>query len=110
MGARLFKQWLQQPLLEKKEIENRLEIVKELFENRPLRNELIDHLKGLFDLERLLGKIVTGRANARDMINLKQSLELVEPVKKTIDAGIINECADSLGIPTERIDLIRWIN
>ena len=86
MGARLFKQWLQQPLLEKKEIENRLEIVKELFENRPLRNELIDHLKGLFDLERLLGKIVTGRANARDMINLKQSLELVEPVKKTIDA------------------------
>ena len=87
MGARLFKQWLQQPLLDKKEIEHRLEIVHELFKNRTLRNELIDHLKGLFDLERLLGKIVTGRANARDMINLKQSLELVEPVKKTIEAG-----------------------
>lgn len=86
MGARLFKQWLQQPLLEKKEIEHRLDIVNELFENRPLRNELIDHLKDLFDLERLLGKIVTGRANARDIINLRQSLELVKPVKKTIEA------------------------
>ena len=87
MGARLFKQWLQQPLLDKKEIEQRLDIVGELFENRTLRNELIDHLKGLFDLERLLGKIVTGKANARDLINLKQSLELVEPVKKTIETS-----------------------
>ena len=84
MGARLFKQWLQQPLLDKKEINQRLDIVNELLDNRPLRNELIDCLKGLFDLERLLGKIVTGRANARDLNNLKESLELVEPVKKTL--------------------------
>ena len=84
MGARLFKQWLQQPLLDKKEINQRLDIVNEMLDNRPLRNELIDCLKGLFDLERLLGKIVTGRANARDLNNLKESLELVEPVKKTL--------------------------
>jgi DNA mismatch repair protein MutS len=110
MGARLFKQWLQQPLLDKKEIEYRLDIVNELFENRPLRNELIDHLKGLFDLERLLGKIVTGRANARDMINLRQSLELVEPVKKTIEADS-SDCLKKAFNKFDTLDkLVKQIN
>ncbi|MEJ2053454.1 MAG: DNA mismatch repair protein MutS, partial [Calditrichaceae bacterium] len=85
MGARLFKQWLQQPLLDKKEIDHRFDIVEELYENRTLREELTSRLKELFDMERLLGKIVTGRANARDLLNLKQSLELVEPVKNEIE-------------------------
>jgi DNA mismatch repair protein MutS len=110
MGARLFKQWLQQPLLDKKEIEYRLDIVNELFENRLLRNELIDHLKGLFDLERLLGKIVTGRANARDMINLRQSLELVEPVKKTIEADS-SDCLKKAFNKFDTLDkLVKQIN
>lgn len=84
MGARLFKQWLQQPLLIKEDIDYRLEIVAELFENRPQRNTLLDHLKDLFDMERLLGKIVTGRANGRDLLNLRQSLEEILPIKQTI--------------------------
>jgi len=82
MGARLFKQWLQQPLLSKKDITKRLDIVEAIYDDRPLRNELINHLKNVFDMERLLGKIVTGRANGRDLLNLKQSLEVIEPIRE----------------------------
>ncbi len=85
MGARLFKQWIQQPLLDKALIEKRLNLVDELFANRPLRNQIEGQLKGVFDMERLLGKIVTGRANARDMLNLKYSLEIIHPLKDIIN-------------------------
>jgi len=84
MGARLFKQWIQQPLLIKKDIDFRLNIVNELFDNRTLRNELLEHMRALFDMERLLGKIVTGRANGRDLLNLKQSLVVIDPIIKTL--------------------------
>jgi DNA mismatch repair protein MutS len=85
MGARLFKQWIQQPLIIKDEIEFRYNIVSELLDNRPLRSELLEHLKQLFDMERLLGKIVTGRANGRDLLNLRQSLEIIDPIRDTIE-------------------------
>ncbi|HHJ53324.1 MAG TPA: DNA mismatch repair protein MutS [Caldithrix abyssi] len=91
MGARLFKQWLQQPLLDKDEINKRLDIVQELVENGDVRRQLIDLLKRVFDMERLLGKIVTGRANARDLLNLNQSLQLIAPIKQAIgQSGLPN--------------------
>ncbi|HGY56982.1 MAG TPA: DNA mismatch repair protein MutS [Caldithrix abyssi] len=91
MGARTFKQWLQQPLLEKEEIEKRLDIVSELFENNEVRKDLHRDLKGISDMERLLGKIVTGRANARELLALKHSLEVILPVRKIIeDSGLTN--------------------
>ncbi len=87
MGARLFKQWLQQPLLEKKEISNRHDIVSELFDHREVRDDLTAELKRIHDMERLLGKIVTGRANGRDLLNLKSSLETISPVKDIIEGS-----------------------
>ena len=91
MGARLFKQWLQQPLLDKDEINKRLDIVQELVENGDVRRQLLDLLKRVFDMERLLGKIVTGRANARDLLNLNQSLQLIAPIKQAIgQSGLPN--------------------
>ncbi len=86
MGARLFKQWIQQPLLNIKAIEHRLDLVTDLLENRPLHRELSALLKQIFDLERLLGKIVTGRANGRDLLNLSQSLRQIKPLKETLVA------------------------
>ncbi len=89
MGARLFKQWLQQPLLNLEEINKRLDIVQELFEQTTVRQTLVDYLKRIFDMERLLGKIVTGRANARDLLNLNQSLQLISPIREAIlDSGL----------------------
>ena len=85
MGARKFKQWLQQPLLDREEIENRLDIVTELYESNNIRKNLHRDLKGVSDMERLLGKIVTGRANARELLALKHSLEVIYPVRQIIE-------------------------
>ena len=85
MGARLFKQWIQQPLLDKEEINHRLDVVNELFESAELRHTLAEELKQIFDTERLLGKIVTNRANARDVQNLSSSLKQIVPIKSIIE-------------------------
>jgi len=90
MGARLFKQWLQQPLLDLPAINRRLDIVGELVDAADTRNQLQEHLKSMFDMERLLGRIVTGRANARDLLNLNQSLTLIAPVKTVIEQSGLN--------------------
>ena len=89
MGARLFKQWLQQPLNEKTEIELRLKIVANLHESKEVRNNLREDLKTVFDMERLLGRIVTGRSNGRDLLNLKSSLETIPPLLKSIKSSAL---------------------
>ncbi len=87
MGGRMLKQWLQHPLLEKQEIEQRLEGVSELLADRGLRHKLYEHLRSVFDMERLLGRIATGRANGRDVVLLKDSLLQLQPVKDLLGAG-----------------------
>jgi DNA mismatch repair protein MutS len=82
MGARMFKQWLRHPLLSKEKIIFRQECVKELLDNKEQRSELLNLLNNVFDLERLLAKIVTGKANGRDVVNLKNSLNILPPVQK----------------------------
>ncbi|NOX88014.1 MAG: DNA mismatch repair protein MutS [Calditrichaeota bacterium] len=94
MGARLFKQWIQLPLLNIDEINERLDIVTEFYQNHEVRKALKEQLKGIFDTERLLGKIVTGRANARDMVNLSQSLGQIEPIKEIIGESDCVHAAD----------------
>ncbi len=84
MGGRQFKQWLQHPLLDAEEIIRRHDIVTSFYDEEELREELTDVLKEVSDIERLLSRIVTGRANARDMLNLQHSLEVIEPVKNHI--------------------------
>ncbi|KAA3617886.1 MAG: DNA mismatch repair protein MutS [Calditrichaeota bacterium] len=84
MGGRMMKQWLQHPLLSKKQIITRQKCVEELLGHKNKREELAKLLQEVFDMERLLGKIVTGRANGRDVINLKNSLAILKPVKQLL--------------------------
>jgi len=84
MGGRMMKQWLQHPLLSKKQIESRQKCVTELLDHKKERAELLKFLQSIFDMERLLGKIVTGRANGRDVINLKNSLAILAPIKQLL--------------------------
>lgn len=85
MGGRLVKHWLQHPLLSLKEIIFRQNCVSELLLQKKHREDLAGQLKSIFDIERLLGKIVTGRANGRDVINLKNSLSILKPIKKIFE-------------------------
>ena len=84
MGGRLLRRWLNDPLIDVKEIQERLEAVKELKDNMILRGDVTENLKKVYDIERLSGKMAYGNANARDMITLKNSLEKLPAVKQVL--------------------------
>ena len=84
MGGRLLRRWLNDPLLDVAEIQERLFSVKELKDNMILRGDITETLKKVYDIERLAGKMAYGNANARDMITLKNSLEKLPEVKKVL--------------------------
>ncbi|MFN8594758.1 MAG: DNA mismatch repair protein MutS, partial [Anaerolineae bacterium] len=81
MGARLLKRWVQQPLLDLVQIQARLEAVDELHGDAFLRADLRQLLDGLYDVERLVGRIGFGNANARDLIALKVTLVRLPAIK-----------------------------
>lgn len=81
MGARLLKKWISAPLKKLEPILQRQSAVNEFFLNKVLRRNLIDELKEIGDMERLISKICTGRANPREVIQLKFSLKKLPAVK-----------------------------
>ncbi|MDD5747429.1 MAG: DNA mismatch repair protein MutS, partial [Candidatus Omnitrophica bacterium] len=83
MGSRLIQHWIQQPLIDIAEINARLDAVAELLAQPALRTQLHETLKPVADIERLLGRISVGIANARDVHALNQSLKII-PGLKTI--------------------------
>lgn len=74
MGARLLRQWILRPLIDLKEIKNRIAAVEYFFTRDELRNNLRDNLTKILDIERLLARIGCARTNGRDLIGLKESL------------------------------------
>ncbi|HEY9671170.1 MAG TPA: DNA mismatch repair protein MutS [Waterburya sp.] len=74
MGGRSLRRWLLQPLLDIKGIQARQDTIQELLENPGLREDLRHLLRGIYDLERLTGRASSGRANARDLVALADSL------------------------------------
>ena len=81
MGARLLRRWVQQPLLDLAQIQARLDAVEELHADSFLREDLRKWLDGLYDVERLVGRIGFGSANARDLIGLKRALLRLPGIK-----------------------------
>ena len=84
MGGRHLRRWLNDPLIDVKEINKRLNAVKELKDDLILRGEIIENLKKVYDIERLAGKMAYGNANARDMVTLKNSLMKLPEVKQIL--------------------------
>lgn len=74
MGARLMRSYLEQPLIQKKEIEARYDAIEELNQNLMVREEIRDLLKNIYDLERLMTKVSYRSANPRDLIAFKTSI------------------------------------
>ena len=81
MGGRLLKKWISAPLRKLDLIKKRQDSVEELVKNKPLRKNLINELKEIGDLERLISKVCTGRANPREIIALKTSLQKIPSIK-----------------------------
>ncbi len=77
MGARMLRSFLEQPLIDKKEIEKRLDAVEALNQNAMLREEIREYLNPIYDLERLISRITYQTANPRDLTAFKSSLEML---------------------------------
>lgn len=86
MGARLLHRWLEQPLINTGDVNERLEAVAELKDMFMVRMELRELFKRVYDVERLMGKIVLGSANCRDLISLKNSLGQIPHIKEILAA------------------------
>ncbi len=84
MGGRHLRRWINDPLIDIEEIHNRLEAVKELKEDLILKSDIGENLKKVYDIERLVGKISYGNANARDMVSLKNSLGKIPEIKQIL--------------------------
>ena len=99
MGGRLLRRWLNDPLIDRKEINDRLDAVEELKDYIILRGDVVDALKKVYDIERLAGKISYGNANGRDMISLKNSVKQLPEIKKvlsTTGAALLKEIYENI--------------
>ena len=84
MGGRLLRQFVEQPLQKKAEIDYRLNGVAELKKNIIKRDALIEFLKGVHDIERICGKISYGTVNPKDCLDLAKSLSNIPQIKATM--------------------------
>ena len=82
MGGRLLKRWLALPLKDINRIKNRHEVVSYLKDNQSILKEIQQQIKQISDLERLISKIATGKVSPREVVNLKESLDAIIPIKK----------------------------
>ena len=85
MGARLLKKWVAFPLKRQQQIEERLNIVESLLEGEELRERIVQLLRQIGDLERLISKVAVGRINPREMQQLKKALKNMAPIKAILD-------------------------
>lgn len=84
MGGRMLKRWIEEPLINIKDIKKRLDAVDYLFNNFLIVDEIKELLKNVYDIERIIGKIVYGTCNARDLISLKKSISVLPTIKKIL--------------------------
>jgi DNA mismatch repair protein MutS len=84
MGSRALRRWLLQPLLEIKGIKSRQDTIQELVENTPLRQDIRQLLRQIYDLERLTVRAASGRANARDLVALADSFSRLPELSRLV--------------------------
>ncbi|MFI3296430.1 MAG: DNA mismatch repair protein MutS [bacterium] len=81
MGARLLRRWLMFPLKDVRPIQDRLSVVTEMFRNSEMRDSLEQELLTIGDLERIMSKVAVGRVSPRELLQLKNALYAVSPIK-----------------------------
>ena len=100
MGARQLRRWIVFPLREKRKIEERLDMVDYMFKYPDFRCEIDQNLQVIGDLERISSKIAAGRVSPRELVQLKNALSALEPIKQLCQEASM----DVLKRVGERID------
>lgn len=99
MGSRMLKRWLSLPLKQQDKIEERLQAVEYLNTHQNLLQSIQNQLKQISDLERLISKVATQKVNPRELLQLKDSLEAIIPIKTELaknDNEALKVIADNL--------------
>lgn len=86
MGSRLLHKWIDKPLLDIEQINNRLDFIDELNKNYIAKEEIKACFKDVYDLERIIGRISSGNANAKDLVWLRRSLKNIPLVIRLVDS------------------------
>ncbi|MGE9880712.1 DNA mismatch repair protein MutS [Blautia obeum] len=110
MGARTLRKYIEQPLIDRKEIERRLDAVDELKNNAISREEIREYLSPIYDLERLVCKITYQSANPRDLIAFESSLSMLPHIKyilQEMKAPLLHEIYENLDTLEELCNLIQ---
>ena len=109
MGARLLRSYVEQPLIEKKEIEKRQDAIADINHHLITREELREYLNPIYDLERLITRVTYLTANPRDLIAFKNSIHMLPPIKSLLadfDAELLKEIEEELDPLEELFALI----
>ncbi|MDY6973386.1 MAG: DNA mismatch repair protein MutS, partial [Thermodesulfobacteriota bacterium] len=109
MGSRLLKKWISYPLVSLDKIRGRLAAVACLKENPILREKIRAELKEIYDLERLNGRLALARANARDLLALKSSIQRLPFIKNALEGStstLLSGIAATLDTLQDMADLI----
>ena len=98
MGSRKLKSWIAFPLIDKKEIKKRQEIVQSIISDDEISRLLDINLNNISDIERLMSKIATYKISPRELVNLKSSLENVDLIKDSLSVynGVLKNYGKSL--------------
>lgn len=84
MGARELRKWIEQPLVNKKKIDERLDSVEEISKDVSKLKDIQDSLKDIYDIERIVGRISSKSVNARELISLKSSIGMIPKLKSLL--------------------------
>ena len=106
MGGRMLKRWLALPLKNVEKIKSRHEVVQYLLDNDTTLHKIQSHIKHIGDIERLISKIATGKVNPREVIQLKNSLEAIVPIK-ALATHCDNEALKVIGDNIQSCDVLR---
>lgn len=109
MGGRMMRRWLQFPLLDIQAINRRHDAVQAFAANRRLREETKKSLAAIGDLERLIGRVATGRANPRDIRQIGESLLVAETMKKRLESSkekVLEHLSSKIDTCTELVKTI----
>ena len=109
MGARLLRKYIEQPLIDKKEITERLDAVEELKNNAITREELREYLNPVYDMERLISRISYQTANPRDLVAFKSSLSMLPHIKylmKSLQTPVLKALEEQMDELADLFELI----
>tara|TARA_Y100000589_G_scaffold321098_1_gene351915 strand:+ start:142433 stop:145033 length:2601 start_codon:yes stop_codon:yes gene_type:complete len=106
MGSRMMRRWLTLPLKNITEINRRLGIVDFFLHNEEQRENFRQHIKEIGDLERILSKVATQRVNPRELLQLKNALQAIEPIKLAAQ----NSDNEYLQIIGEKLNPCNWLS